>query len=53
MLMTIEFSRRIYQDLIICTLELVRYERFINHTCPVIRPILRSDLHRFSRKIDT
>ena len=33
MLMTIEFSRRIYQDLIIRTLRLVRYECFINHTC--------------------
>ena len=32
MLMTIKFSRRIYQDPIIRTLELVRYECFINHT---------------------
>ena len=31
--MTIEFSRRIYQDPIIRTLRLVRYECFINHTC--------------------
>ena len=31
--MTIEFSRRIYQDLIIRKLELVGYECFINHTC--------------------
>ena len=31
--MTIKFSRHIYQDPIIRTLELVGYECFINHTC--------------------
>lgn len=33
MLITIDFRRGIYQDPIIRTLGLVRYERFINHTC--------------------
>lgn len=31
MLMTIKSSRGIYQDPIVCTLELIRYECFVNH----------------------
>ena len=50
MLMMIEFSRRLLSRLDHSYARIGQFHK--SHVCPVVRPILRSDLHPFSRKID-
>ena len=49
--MTIEFSRCIYQDHLYAGIGQIQMFHKL-HMCPVVRSILRSDLHLFSSKID-